>query len=77
VQTGSFTARKNADGVRETLAGKGIASIIENRDINGVTYYRVRTGPYISQSEADYWLARFKLMDGFEDSQVWKNQARR
>ncbi|MDR3146658.1 MAG: hypothetical protein LBU21_10300, partial [Treponema sp.] len=35
VQTGSFSVRNRADTVRETLASKGIASIIENRDVNG------------------------------------------
>jgi DedD protein len=77
VQTGSFSARNRADTVKETLAAKGISSIIENRDVNGKTYYRVRVGPYISQNEADYWLSRIKLIEGFQDSQVWKSQARK
>ncbi|MDR1948956.1 MAG: SPOR domain-containing protein [Spirochaetaceae bacterium] len=77
VQTGSFSARNRADTVKETLASKGITSIIENRDVDGKTWYRVRVGPYISQNEADYWLSRIKLIDGFEASQVWKSQVRR
>jgi DedD protein len=76
VQTGSFSARNHADTVKETLASKGITSIIENRDINGKTSYRVRVGPYVSRNEADYWLSRIKLIEGFQDSQVWKSQAR-
>jgi DedD protein len=76
VQTGSFSVRNRADTVRETLASKGIASIIENRDVDGKTWYRVRVGPYISQNEADYWLALIKLIEGFEGSQVWKSRVR-
>ncbi|MDR2617391.1 MAG: SPOR domain-containing protein [Treponema sp.] len=77
VQTGSFTAKARAEGVKETLAAKGIASIIENRDVEGTTYFRVRVGPYTSQNEADYWLTLIKSINGFEDSQVWKSQSKR
>jgi DedD protein len=70
VQTGAFTAKVRAEGVKETLASKGITSIIENRDLNGTTWYRVRVGPYTSESEANYWLALVKSIDGFADSQV-------
>ena len=74
VQTGSFSAQTRAEGVRETLASKGITSIIENRDVDGKTYFRVRVGPYTSQNEANYWLALIKSINGFEDSQVWKTR---
>jgi DedD protein len=77
VQTGSFTAKAHAEGVKETLAAKGIASIIENRDVEGTTYFRVRVGPYTSQNEADYWLTLIKSISGFENSQVWKSQSKR
>jgi DedD protein len=77
VQTGSFIAKARAEGVKETLAAKGIASIIENRDVEGTTYFRVRVGPYTSQNEADYWLTLIKSINGFEDSQVWKSQSKR
>jgi DedD protein len=77
VQTGSFSAKVRADGVKENLASRGITAIIENRDVEGRTFYRVRVGPYTSQNEADYWLSLIKSINGFEDSQVWKSQARR
>jgi DedD protein len=77
VQTGSFSTKARADGVKETLASKGIISVIENREVEGKTYYRVRVGPYTSQNEADYWLSLIKSINGFEDSQVWKSQSRR
>jgi DedD protein len=75
VQTGAFTARVRAEGVKETLASKGIISIIENREIEGRTWYRVRVGPYTSETEANYWLALVKAIDGFSDSQIRQTPA--
>jgi DedD protein len=70
VQTGAFTAKVRAEGVKETLAEKGITSIIENREIDGKTWYRVRVGPYTSETEANYWLELIKSIEGFSGSQV-------
>jgi DedD protein len=70
VQTGAFTAIIRAEDAKETLASKGITSIIENRQIDGLTWYRVRLGPYTSESEAKYWLALVQSIDGFSGSQV-------
>ena len=75
VQTGSFTAMSRALRVKETLAAKGITSIIENRDVNGTTFFRVRVGPYTSRNEADFWLSLIKSIDGFENSQIWQSQS--
>jgi len=70
VQTGAFAAQVRAEDAREILAAKGITSIIENREINGKIWYRVRLGPYTSEREANHWLEIVKLIDGFSDSQV-------
>jgi len=70
VQTGAFSTVSNAEGVKEALASKGIASIIDNRIIEGRPLFRVRVGPYTSISEANYWLSLIRSIDGFEDSQV-------
>jgi DedD protein len=77
VQAGSFSVKARAEGVKETLASKGISSIIENREVGGKPFFRVRVGPYTSRDEADYWLVFIKSINGFEDSQVWKTQTRR
>ena len=77
VQTGAFSTVATAEGVKSTLSSKGITSIIENRDVNGTTFFRVRVGPYTSQNEADYWLSLIKSIDGFEDSQVRQSQSTR
>jgi DedD protein len=70
VQTGAFSAQVRAEDAKELLASKGITSIIENRQIDGKTWYRVRIGPYTSEKEANYWLALVKTIDGFSESQV-------
>jgi DedD protein len=77
VQTGAFSTQIRAEGAKEQLASKGIASIIDNRDIDGKTWYRVRVGPYMSETEASYWLALVKSIDGFTGSQIRQSQAMR
>jgi DedD protein len=70
VQTGAFAARIRAEDAKEFLASKGIVSIIENREINGRVWYRVRLGPYVSENEAKHWLEVVKVIDGFGESQI-------
>jgi len=77
VQTGAFSTVATAEGVKETLASRGISSIIENRDVDGKTWFRVRVGPYTTQNEADYWLSLIKTLNGFESSQVRMTQSKR
>jgi DedD protein len=76
VQTGSFSTIARAEAVKDTLSAKGITSLVENRDVQGKTYFRVRVGPYTSKNEADYWLALIKSIHGFEESLVFKSPAR-
>ena len=77
VQTGSFSTIARAELVKENLSTRGITSLIENRDIDGRTFYRVRVGPYTSYNEASYWLSLIQSIDGFQDSQIWQTPARR
>ena len=70
IQTGAFAQKFRADDAKEELASKGFVSIIENREVNGQTLYRVRLGPYTSENEANYWLALVKSINGFNESQV-------
>jgi DedD protein len=76
IQTGAFTTMKHAEGAKSFLAERGITSIIEDPEINGKTWYRVRVGPYTTRDEANYWLALVKAIDGFSSSQVWETAAR-
>ena len=77
IQTGAFSTKIRAEGVKESLADKGITSIIDNRDIDGKTWYRVRVGPYTTETEAKYWLTLVQAIEGFGDSQVRQSQVLR
>jgi len=70
IQIGAYSARVRAEDAKEFLDSKGIVSIIENRDINGQIWYRVRLGPYISENEAKHWLEIVQVIDGFSGSQI-------
>ena len=74
VQTGAFSTKVRAEGVKESLESQGISSIIDNPEINGRTLYRVRVGPYVNETEANWWLALVQSIDGFADSQVRQSQ---
>lgn len=81
VQTGSFPTRNQADKAKEILAAKGLTAVIENGDVRGETWYRVRVGPYTSQNEADYWLSLIKSINGkphidLASSIVWMSNTR-
>jgi DedD protein len=70
IQTGAFSAMVRAEDAKERLESKGLVSLIETREIDGRTWYRVRLGPYTSEREANHWLAIVKEIDGFGGSQV-------
>ncbi len=45
VQVGSYRSAEEADGVRAKLALSGIATRTQKAEVNGTTWYRVRSGP--------------------------------
>lgn len=72
IQAGSFTSRGRADELKQGLAEKGMASLIAVKEISGKSYYRVRIGPYSSETEAKGWLEKIKVLEGCSGAQVWK-----
>jgi cell division protein FtsN len=74
IQVGSYSLKSRADDAKSYLAEKkGLGSIIVDSNLNGKVVYRVRVGPYTSQSEAKYWLSLIKEIEGMNDSIVWKS----
>ncbi len=66
VQVGSFTSKKNAEDARSLLTDEKIpAEIFTWKNDKDIVYYRLRVGPYKTKTEANYWLSRIKLIDGF------------
>ena len=77
VQTGAYSTKARAEAVKEQLQTKGITSVLDIKDVNGKTYYRVRIGPYTTQKEAQYWLSLVKNIDGFSESYISTVQVKR
>ena len=66
VQAAAYTSKRNADEARTTLESNKIPSeVFTFTDSNGKTFYRVRVGPYITKSEAEYWQTRIGMIDKF------------
>ncbi|WP_428770616.1 SPOR domain-containing protein [Treponema sp. HNW] len=72
VQAASFTDKMNAETARSLLADEKIpAEVFTYQDKKGLTYYRLRVGPYTTESEAEYWNSRIKLIDHFASTQSY------
>ena len=72
VQAASFTDKTNAETARSLLADEKIpAEVFTYQDKKGLTYYRLRVGPYTTESEAEYWNSRIKLIDNFASTQSY------
>lgn len=77
IQAGSYKSKTRAADVKTALSEKGVESRLTTKDIDGVTYYRVRIGPYKEQGEAEKFLSWVKDMQGFESSYVSMVYAKR
>lgn len=72
VQAASFISKKNAEEARSALSREKIpAEVFTHDDARGITYYRVRVGPYTTKSEAEYWNSLIKLIDQFGTTQSY------
>lgn len=59
VQAASYSSKKNADEARAVLDENKIqCEVFTYTDSSDKMYYRVRTGPYTTKSEAQYWQKR-------------------
>ncbi|MCX7023950.1 MAG: SPOR domain-containing protein [Spirochaetes bacterium] len=77
IQASSFASRERAEGLKASLAEKGLASVITVKDVDGKSYFRVRIGPYSKKGEADGWLSRIKAFDGCDEAFVSKTTVER
>ena len=66
VQAAAYTSKRNADEARTMLESNKIPSeVFTFTDSSGKTFYRVRVGPYVTKSEAEYWQTRIGMIDKF------------
>jgi len=72
VQAASYTSKKTADLARATLDENRIpAEVFTYKDGKNNLFYRVRVGPYMTKSEAEYWQNRICKIDSFKDSKSY------
>lgn len=77
IQAGSFTGRARAEDLQRDLAAKGLSSVITVKDIDGVTYFPVRVGPYLAKTEAEGWLGKVKSLPGCSEAYISQQAATR
>ncbi|MBU1080996.1 MAG: SPOR domain-containing protein [Spirochaetes bacterium] len=77
IQAAAFTSRSRADDLQRSLAGKGLSTLITVKDLDGVTWYRVRIGPYPSEREAKGWLEKIRVVAGCAEAYVSKQTIQR
>ncbi|HUX21993.1 MAG TPA: SPOR domain-containing protein, partial [Spirochaetia bacterium] len=70
IQVASYTSDYRAEQAKKALEDKGITGKVMSRDINGKTYFRVRVGPYLTQSEAEQFLGEIKKINEFNSSYI-------
>ncbi len=77
IQAGAYSTKARADAIKAQLAEKKIKALVQIREVNGKTLFRVRVGPYNTKSEAEYWLSLIKTFEGFGESYVSMTKVRR
>lgn len=77
IQAAAFTSRTRADDLQRELAAKGLSTLITVKDLDGVTWYRVRIGPYTSEREAKGWLEKIRVVAGCAEAYVSKQTVQR
>lgn len=70
IQAAAFTSRTRADELQHELSARGLTALITVKDLDGVTWYRVRIGPYRSEAEAKTWLEKVRTMAGCAEAYV-------
>ncbi len=77
IQAAAFTSRSRADDLQRELASKGLSTLITVKDLDGISWYRVRIGPYQSETEAKGWLKQIQVISGCGEAYVSKQTVQR
>lgn len=70
IQAGSFTKVAQAEQTRDALSSRGVESVVQTRQIEGTTYYRVRIGPYGDKAEAEKFLGWIRNIPEYGSSYI-------
>lgn len=69
IQVASYSSKKKADEVRNILYDKGMqCEVFTWRNKDDTLLFRVRTGPYTTKSEAEYWKSAILNIEDFKKS---------
>lgn len=68
IQLASYPKKSTAEMNQQELTEKGLSTTMFTTVVDGETWYRLRYGPFSSQSEADKFLAWIKNLSGYEGS---------
>ena len=75
VQAASFASKNGADSARNVLDENKIpADVFTYKDGKGKVFYRVRIGPYVTKSEAEYWRTRVAQINDFKSGESYITQ---
>ena len=75
VQAASFANKNGADAARSVLDENKIpADVFTYKDSKGKVFYRVRIGPYVTKSEAEYWRTRVAQINDFKSGESYITQ---
>jgi DedD protein len=77
IQAAAFTSRTRADDLQREMATKNLSTLITVKDLDGVTWYRVRIGPYTTEREAKGWLEKIRVVPGCTEAYVSKQSVTR
>jgi len=77
IQAAAFTSRSRADDLQRELASKGLSTLITVKDLDGITWYRVRIGPYPTEGEATGWLENIRKVAGCAEAYVSRQTVQR
>ncbi|MGI0528431.1 SPOR domain-containing protein [Treponema socranskii] len=75
IQAASFASKNSADTARSILDENKIsADVFTYKDGKGKVFYRVRIGPYVTKSEAEYWRTRVAQINDFKSGESYITQ---
>lgn len=70
VQAGAFSSREYAENAQDSISAYKIESEIFTKEVNGKIWYRVRMGPYKTETEADYWMTAIRSDPIFSEAYI-------
>ena len=77
IQLASYTKKSSAEATLEELQDEGVTAVIFTAEINSATWYRLRVGPYRTESEAKKFQEWLKKLDGYDNTVIFQEQVKR